>query len=555
MFIKNLTVSKGTTKEVIRDISFNNRITGELTGLKLIVDNDQNGMSNNVGKSTVITSIDFCLGAKPSVLFHGMGKSHSDSTIEEFLYNNNIIFQLVIENTNKDTYIIEREFVKSTTKSGKEKKGTIWTLNGEKIKDNNKELKLIFFGDEENKPSFRQLIGKFLRDDSFSLGDPIRFYHNITKKEDARAILDRLFYHNAASTITQEKDLRLDLKNCEAALVILQKQHTSIIQLEEFIQKQQETIEDFNKELDQSKPSKFTEEYLDNRQKFLTLLEEISYLSSEVTSINQSIERYQNDQSNIDLQAVQLLFNEMKFYNSSLDKTFIETIKFHESMLVSRVEYLKTIVEEKKQELQIKQTLEQQFSISLDERYIENNKKSRDYLLKKLKMEEDCEKKQSDLERWSALKLKKIEIKEQLTQISDDDNNNSIDTFNMFFEQFTHIIYNEKMFLSIPTEYTPYVLKDVTNTGTGKEKGIITSFDLAYIAYINEINKKAPLFTAIDIFEPTDEPTIQKIFDIANSLNGQLIVPVLRSKIDFIEDIEQYFIVELNSDDKFFKVP
>ena len=64
MFIKYLTITSPT--ETIREIEFK-------AGLNLIVDDTPTTevklTGNNVGKTTVLKLIDFCLGAKPSIIF------------------------------------------------------------------------------------------------------------------------------------------------------------------------------------------------------------------------------------------------------------------------------------------------------------------------------------------------------------------------------------------------------------------------------------------------------------------------------------------------------
>ncbi|MGL4562449.1 MAG: DUF2326 domain-containing protein [Brevinema sp.] len=556
MFIKNLKVTNGKTGEIIRDISF--KINGELKGLKLIVDNDEESASNNVGKSTVITSIDFCLGAKPEILFSGNGKSHSDSTIQNFLYENKITFQLVIEDLSLNTYTIERKFEVKTLKNGNIKKTTEWSLNGTLIKNNNLkgniELKPIFFGESEEKTTFRQLIGKFLRDNSFSLSDPIRFYHNTTNKTEARLMLDRLFYHNTNSQ-NEETTLRATLKDITNIIARYKKDHRSISSLEEFIRKQEEEIQRFKDKISENSPVQVSEKHTVEYTHLIELSNEVSYLQSEVNSIKNSIHRYSNDRSKIDTNAVRILYNELKLYNDALSTTFDQTLEFHNSMLNSRIKYLEDLLRSKEEELNQKKNKRKECGIILNQNFADININLEDILSKKIHAEQNNKTLKEELMHWKDVESEKNRIESQINEITTTDDSSTINIFNQFLEHYTQEIYDERMYIEVPEEYAPYILKNVTNTGTGKEKGIITAFDLAYIAYINEINQKAPLFTAIDIFEPTDEPTIKKIFEIANSLNGQLIVPVLRSKIGFIENIDQYFVVQLNKNDKFFKIP
>lgn len=64
MFIKKLIIEKPT--EIIREIDF-------CSGLNLIIDDtpfeNTKSTGNNVGKTTVLKLIDFCLGAKGKIIY------------------------------------------------------------------------------------------------------------------------------------------------------------------------------------------------------------------------------------------------------------------------------------------------------------------------------------------------------------------------------------------------------------------------------------------------------------------------------------------------------
>ena len=81
MFIKRLKIESSTN--IIRDIEFKN-------GLNLILDDtpidDTKSTGNNVGKTTVLKLIDFCLGANPNIIFTDTEKKRS-------LYNSKRFFE------------------------------------------------------------------------------------------------------------------------------------------------------------------------------------------------------------------------------------------------------------------------------------------------------------------------------------------------------------------------------------------------------------------------------------------------------------------------------
>ena len=77
MFIKRLIISNPT--EIIRDIEFS-------SGLNLIIDDtpvdDIKSTGNNVGKTTVLKLVDFCLGAKANIIYTDTEKDLSMEALQ-----------------------------------------------------------------------------------------------------------------------------------------------------------------------------------------------------------------------------------------------------------------------------------------------------------------------------------------------------------------------------------------------------------------------------------------------------------------------------------------
>ena len=100
MFIKKLIISSPT--EVIRDIEFH-------SGLNLIIDDtpidDSKSTGNNVGKTTVLKLIDFCLGAKANIIYTDTeNKKDVYDIVKKFLVDEEIKITLILtENLNDPT--------------------------------------------------------------------------------------------------------------------------------------------------------------------------------------------------------------------------------------------------------------------------------------------------------------------------------------------------------------------------------------------------------------------------------------------------------------------
>ena len=80
------------------------------------------------------------------------------------------------------------------------------------------------------------------------------------------------------------------------------------------------------------------------------------------------------------------------------------------------------------------------------------------------------------------------------------------------------------------------------------------AFDLAYMAFCNEMKLKRPFFATQDKIEVVDIQKITVLFDLANQQNGQLITPIIDDKIKDYPDLVKDTVLSLNSEDKFFRI-
>ena len=80
MFVKTMIIAKG--EEVIRTLTFQK-------GLNLIIDqtpeDDIKTTGNNIGKTTVLKLIDFCLGAKPHIIYSDT-ENKKDDEVASIIY-------------------------------------------------------------------------------------------------------------------------------------------------------------------------------------------------------------------------------------------------------------------------------------------------------------------------------------------------------------------------------------------------------------------------------------------------------------------------------------
>ncbi len=175
MFLKELTIENKLG--VIRKIDF-------YIGLNLIVDetpvNDKTTTGNNVGKTTVLRLVDFCLGSSGKNIFQDSEfKEQENSKIKDFLINSEVVVTLrLVDDLNfpSATIVIKKNFLKYKKK--------LQEINGENIlddKDFDLKLKELIFDTNVEKPTFKQIISKNIRDEKNKLINIVKVLNPYTK--------------------------------------------------------------------------------------------------------------------------------------------------------------------------------------------------------------------------------------------------------------------------------------------------------------------------------------------------------------------------------------
>jgi hypothetical protein len=163
---------------------------------------------------------------------------------------------------------------------------------------------------------------------------------------------------------------------------------------------------------------------------------------------------------------------------------------------------------------------------------------------------DDLEKKNSELDK---IKKELVSYQEILDK--------NIEKFNEFFSSFSKKLYGENYIFSLDfnpdTGQCNYSIDSISpNPEGGKKKGEISAFDLAYIKFVAETKLTRPKFVLHDSIEDVDHIQINRIFEIANEIDGQYVVSMLRDKLVEIpqEMITECTILELAEEEKFFLV-
>lgn len=217
-------------------------------GLNLIVDETHTAnlqeSGNNVGKTTVLRLVDFCLGGDGTNIYRDPEfKDKSNSIIEKFLTERNVIIELILGN--RPEAGIQSIKIRKNFHKRNQKLQEINDCNIINNKEFDRKLKELFFDSRVDKPTFRQIIAKNIRDEKNKLINTIRVLHQTTTFEEYEALYFFLF---GISTDNAEKKQQLTaaIKDEEKILLRLRKE-TSKSELEQSLLVVQRDIGDLEK--------------------------------------------------------------------------------------------------------------------------------------------------------------------------------------------------------------------------------------------------------------------------------------------------------------------
>lgn len=566
MFLKRVIIQNKST--VIRDIPFHK-------GLNLIVDetpvnNSQQATGNNVGKTTVLRLVDYCFGADGKNIYQDTEfKNQPNTTIENFLKDNEIIITVILvdnlEGAVGNQVTIRKNFLARTKK--------IQEVNGENItndKDFDKRLKEEIFKTKVDKPTFRQIISKNIRDEKNKMSNIVKVLNSFASTEVYEALY--LFWLGIETDSHNQKEkLSLDKKKEESFQKRLKKEgELSLIEQQlTFINGK---IEELNK-----RKSNFNlnENYdadlakLNNAKlKLNKNATELSRLEIRRDLIIESKEDLEKEYTQIDTSQIKTLYEKAKSLIGKLQVSFEDTVKFHNDLISEKLEYISKELPEIEQ--QIKKIKAEITSLRREESVLT-------VLLSKSAVAEDFEKvvlelnkqferkgnleEQKRLWQYSIEKLSQIDtdlkaINDGITS-KDEQIQNRITEFNKYFSVMSNALYGETYLLSSQKNEKGYELIVTNlegNPSTGKKKGQIAAFDFAYIEFADKLDLECLHFIMHDQLETIHDNQLNTIVDVASTINGQYIVPILRDKIPANLDITNLEVLSLSQDDKLFKI-
>jgi uncharacterized protein YydD (DUF2326 family) len=565
MFLKDLKIEN--TLGEVRSIKFSK-------GLNLIVDesaeNNKKSTGNNVGKTTVLRLVDFCLGSSGKNIYQDSEfKEQENSTIKDFLFNQNVIITLTLVDDldfPKESIIIRKNFLKYGKK--------IQQINGESIindKAFDLKLKELIYETSVEKPTFKQIISKNIRDEKNKLINIVKVLNPYTKLEEYEALF--LFWLGINTDTHNQKELLVKEKTREDSFRKRLKKEGEL----SLIEQQLELVNSKIKEFQQIKSNyNFNEKFEAQIDELNIVKLNLSKLSTEFSRLNmrrelilESKEDLEKEKSNIDVNQIESLYNKASRLVPNLQVSFKETVQFHNDLIDEKIKYIAKELPSINDKLyettnQITELRGREKKLS---EFISASDYSDAYNNILIELNNQFERKGNLEERkkyWITSNEKLERITDELETINSNINSKDdliqkrITLFNRYFTKISNKLYGEEYLLSTQNNEKGYdliVTNIEGNPSTGKKKGQIAAFDFAYILFAEEIEIKLLHFIMHDQLENMHDNQLSTILiDLANSINCQFILPIVRDKIPSDLNIDEQIILRLSESDKLFKI-
>jgi hypothetical protein len=570
MFLKKLTIT--SLKGVIRDIEFK-------LGLNLIIDNtpatDGKLTGNNVGKTTVLKLVDFCLGAASSIIYTDPeNKKEVYQLVKDYLVNEEVVITLILEedlnDPNSQEIVIQRNFLAG--------KNTVRNINGKAVLDKEFEdelLKLLIPRQKSEKPTFRQIISHNIRYKDENISNTLKTLDRYTSDVEYET-LNLYLLGCAFDDGTKKQALLLKIKQEETFRERLEKKQTrtayeiALSLIEDEISALNERKSGFN----------LNEDFEADLEKLNTIKYRINQTSSLLGKMNirknlieEAKIELEQSMASIDLKQLETLYSEATVNVTGIQKTFADLVAYHNNMLVEKVKFIaadlpslvskiketeKTLAVLLKTEKELSERIAKGDSFAeLEKIIIELNEKYRtkgeyESIISQLDEVEDNIK---DLN-------SEIKIIDDLLFSSDFEEilKIQIKKFNKLFYAISQELYEEKYALKYDkttTKNKQQVYKFSAfnaNLSSGKKQGEILCFDLAYILFADAENIPCLHFLLNDKKELLHDNQLNKVAEFVQNKNIQLVVSILKDKLPEGVIDKAHIAVELSQESKLFRI-
>lgn len=559
MLIKRLIIKESfPTESVIRDIKFN------LKGLNLIVDEGKT-RGNGVGKTTFLRLIDIAFGAKDrKALYVDPETSSVNDALKNYIEQAKVFIEVTIidEITNVETVLIVELFQKGIRKIN----GTKYNYDGYKSK-----LNEIIFQNTEEVPTFRNLIGKFIRVNMN--GDNNRFlYFNDEHCTNAgyQNIYNYLFRFKNTEIENIILTLRESIRSLENQFKMV-KQSLKYDGLNE-IDAKIDVVMSKVKYLESKQATYINEKIVLNEEKIMQNRKEYSLLNRECEKIlfdikilEENIQKESSESHKVDMNSLKEFYDDVNFNLSNLNKKFEELVAFNKELNKNQINTYNKLLQSKKEKLsEINTKKEEFYNNNREYMFLIENGSLEEYL----NLQDNLNSYQTSLgECYSARdiyteyinKIEKAQVylDEQLEKNKVNNVKENLKEFNTIFTSYSKQTVNAEYFLHYNETGFPLSISNVDGSfSTGTRKSAIIAFDLAYIQYSRKLKIHCPKFVVHDVLENIHQNDFYQTIELIKKQNFQYIAAILRQSITMHNNIneETDILLTLSEDEKLFLI-
>ncbi len=570
MFLKSLTITHGDGT-IIRDIQFR-------AGLNLIVDETPvvsgKETGNNVGKTTVLKLIDFCLGAGAKGIYSDHENRRNEyKLVKDFLINHKVLVSLVLrEDLSQEEsreVLIERNFLP--------RKDKIQRIDGHNKTDEEFEdtlTSLLFPGHYGSKPTFRQIIAHNIRYKDLSINNTLKNLDSWTRDDEYETLYLFLF-----GCDFKQGDTKQELRS----QIDIEEKFKKRLESEQTKSAYETALALLESEIEELESRKASLNLNPNFESDLDKLNRVKYhinlTSSEIGRVelrkNLILEAQQEMQSgisSIDVQQLQQIYQQATSLVSGIQKTFQELHDFHNRMVESKIRFITQDLPKINTELTAKREYLNRLLVEEAELSTVITKSDSFEVLEQLIVELNTKhhtkgEYENTLQQLRTVESKLTELNEKLATIdkelfSDEfalKIKEQVNKFNRHFSSVSYELYGEKYALKAETktvkgrrlyEFTAFNL----NFSSGKKQGEISCFDIAYTLFADEENIPCMHFLLNDKKELMHDNQLLRIANLVNTKGIQFVASILKDKLPDELNKDTYMVLKLSQRDKLFKI-
>ena len=571
MFIGSVRLRNSMTGCVMREVVFHK-------GANLISDTFESDRHNKVGKTTFLKLIDVLLGASRKVGLYKDDETNSvNEELRDIIEKKRVVGEMTLVNSFERPSNHNVELKVELFPRGK------YFFDGDKVsaKQYRELLGKTLFAVSSSKPTFRQLIKSFVR---VSLsGDDYSFLRTLTRASNAdyRAVYNYLFGISDSELDARLAELNRELNKLKESAkqyrrlagIEDEEQLTQVgVALERECQRAESRLNDV---LDADEFKANREAIEEARSQYARLCSELAEIEFRMERNAQSIERARKEiVKQADLSLSRSFYDEVCSLIPSVNKTFEDMVEFNRVLCENEIAYFQEVGAELESERAGIQAKLAAFSVE-NSRYLslidgDAMSEYEDLLGECMRLRQEMGRNTEVLSTLQGYDGRIKTLENQIASLSDggeeresstSSHQDMMNSFNNYFTPMAYAVNGERPILtySTATDKFPVAITDLNGSSTGTRKSLLAVYDLSYQRFAIANKIEAPRFVVQDVVENVEGEDLKKIVDIANGINCQFIVAVLKEKLDssqIRQDAQNSMcILELSKQDKLFQGP